>query len=574
MRIAFGGVRAYLHEKTGAFAIMAAVFLPAAILFIAIVIDLAMLALDRRRAQGVVDVAAIVAAQNIHVAETAARQVLALNGENAVTETEFGRLRQMEQEQAKARPRVAVVRGRYDADPDLAPEERFVAGVEPFNAARVTLRKPARFFFTPPAFRPPTIEVTAVASAEQIAAFSVGSRLAALRAGLANDLLGALLGAEVTLSALDYEALLDADIQLFQFLDALAVERGLTSGRYQDVLASEPTLADVVTALAGVTDGEGQGAASHALRRLHAGALAGAKSVELSRAIDLGPLAGLAVGEGGAQGMPATVRVLDILNASALVANGERLLSFDSELPVPPIASLEIGLVVGEAMQHSAWLRVGANGDVVTNSQIRLSIVARIPGEGALNAVAVRLPLYLEVTRAEARLAGVECPGGRADLAEVRVLARPGVADLWIGEADLSKRTNRATEVAPARLVSAPALKATGKARATVDNLEEALLAFSASDIESGVIKRVHTEDFLESALSSLGSDLELTVEAAGLGLGVGGLLKPALSGVLAQALGALDAPIASLLEILGVTIGEADIRVNGVRCDRSVLVQ
>ncbi|NJM35607.1 MAG: hypothetical protein HC850_13945, partial [Rhodomicrobium sp.] len=130
------------------------------------------------------------------------------------------------------------------------------------------------------------------------------------------------------------------------------------------------------------------------------------------------------------------------------------------------------------------------------------------------------------------------------------------------------------TPISPARIVEAPALKVSGKARATIDNLSETTLTFSHDDIMRGVIKSTSTKDILESLFRSLARNLELEVNALGLGIATGPLLKGAVEDAVGSVLGALDEPLAALLELLGVSVGEADIRVNGVRCDRSVLVQ
>ena len=50
--------------------------------------------------------------------------------------------------------------------------------------------------------------------------FLRGSRLLAVRDGVPNKVLGALLGSELSLSVMDYQVLLDAKVDLFQFTDA------------------------------------------------------------------------------------------------------------------------------------------------------------------------------------------------------------------------------------------------------------------------------------------------------------------------------------------------------------------
>ena len=54
------------------------------------------------------------------------------------------------------------------------------------------------------------------------AMISIGSRLARLDDGVANQLIGGLTGSKVSLSAMDYRRLIDLDINLLEFTDALS----------------------------------------------------------------------------------------------------------------------------------------------------------------------------------------------------------------------------------------------------------------------------------------------------------------------------------------------------------------
>ncbi|MBB5519778.1 pilus assembly protein TadG-related protein [Amphiplicatus metriothermophilus] len=563
-----------LYCRRGNFAILTATLLPLFLLAIAMVVDFAMLSLERRRAQSAADLAAIIAAQNLHMAETAARSILALNDHEGVTEFELGRMENDEAEEArKVKSVFDVATGRYERDATLTPDQRFVAGARPFNAARVTLSKRVRPLFKPIFAAPPTIRVSAIASAEAAAAFSVGSRLAALREGVANALLSELTGTSVSLSVLDYNALLDADVDVFTFLDELAIRRRIASGRYDDALDSEPTLGDVVYALARASSKGGSGAASSALDRLYVGVFSNADRIDLARVIDLGPFAKIALGEAGAQGMPTRARVMDLLLASAVVANGERLIDLDLSASAPGLASLQATLVLGEPLQHSPWLRIGVDEEVVSNVQVRLRLVGTLFGEGALQSVSVRAPLYLELARGEASLAEIRCRGGDPQDAEVDILARPGVVDFWLGEVEMSRRFINDDDVARARLVNAPLLRIYGRAHAAVEETTATRLVFRAEDIETGAFRSTSTDDILESLMQNLIEDSDLEVNALGLSLS-SALATQALRTTLQRAASLLDQPLAALLETLGVSIGEMDVRVNGVRCDRSVLVQ
>lgn len=560
--------------RRGNFAILTAVLSPVFLLVIGMVIDFAMLSLERRRAQSAADLAALIAAQNLQAVESATRTLLTLNGHDGVTEYELGRMEDDDAEETRNSKSVFdVVAGRYEKDEMLATDQRFVPGARPYNAARVTLAKRVRLLFKPIFAEPPTIMVSATASAEAAAAFSVGSRLAALREGIANALLSELIGANVSLSVLDYNALLDANVSVFTFLEELAIRRNIVSGRYEDVLDSDPTLGDVIYALARASSEAGSGLASSALDRIYADIVSNADRIELARVIDLGPFAKVAIGKAETQGMPANARAMDILFASGIVANGERLIDLDLSVSTPRLAKLEATIVLGEPLQDSPWFRVGVDEEAVSNVQVRLRLVATLLGEGALQSLSVRVPLYLELARAEANLADIRCRGADPRDAEVDILARPGVLDLWLGEVDISKRVIENKDVKRARLVKAPLLHVYGRGRAAIEETTATLLTFATDDIETGTFKSASTGDVLASLVESLIHDTDLDINTVGLSFG-DGLISQALRATLQTAASQIDQPLAALLEMLGVSVGEMDVRVNGVRCDRSVLVQ
>ena len=72
------------------------------------------------------------------------------------------------------------------------------------------------------------VKASAIASTTQLATFAIGSRLASLNGGLLNSLLGGMLGTTLSLSVMDYNALLSAKIDAFDFLSALALRVNLT----------------------------------------------------------------------------------------------------------------------------------------------------------------------------------------------------------------------------------------------------------------------------------------------------------------------------------------------------------
>lgn len=112
---------------------------------------------------------------------------------------------------------------------------------------------------------------------------------------------------------------------------------------------------------------------------------------------------------------------------------------------------------------------------------------------------------------------------------------------------------------------------------ATISNGNPTTLTFDSADIAAAKTKTVSTRNLTQSLTESLINNLTLSVNALGLGLDVTGLLgtiKPAVTAALSAVTEPLDTLLYNVLTMLGVGIGQADVRVTGATCGRSVLVQ
>lgn len=558
-------------DKSGSVALMFCMLLPVAVLCLGIGVDLMMLFTERRKAQGIADIAAIVAAQSPSNPERAAREILTINGYDVISSVEMGRLDdEAHVEAVEAKTEFEIIPGRYMPDPDRDYKTRFVPDQTPYNAARVNVKKRGELYFVDHFIEAPMVSVSATASRRALAAFSVGSRLAKVDDGLLNELLSSLVGAEIELTVLDYNGLMDAEIEVFGFLNALASEMDIEAGRYEDVLKSDPALSDVMHAMLTVS---GDGPAAFALTSLLTSVDGLAGEIDLERVIDLGPAGVISLGEPVGAGFPAYVSAFDLVFANAVVADGERLLQLDLSASAPGLASLIAAVEIGEPMQSSPWFSVGQGGQTVSNVQARIYIEATVGGEGLLSAATIKLPFYMELARASGELQGVECPGGRIENVIVRLNGTSSVADAWIGEVDMSA-SFMSDDVEKAHLVSAPALSVYGRAHAGTEAAYAQTLDFTWSDITGGVIKTTRTEDAVDLLIENLIEDLDIEASALGLGLSTRALTGRALT----DALGVLSGPISSvtdqLLTALGLSLGEGDFRVNGAKCDHAVLVQ
>lgn len=541
-----------LSAEDGSIAVLMALFLAVSVVLCAVAVDLGSLYLERRSVQGAADLAAMAAAADIDHAEAAARATLAANG--------FGGVRSL-----------SVLKGRYEADAALAPSARFVPGKEPYNAVRLDAQTGGQLFFAKSFMAEPEISVSALGAADASATFSIGSRLASLNGGLVNALLGSLLGGSVSLSAMDYSALADANVSLEGFLSALAAEIGITAGTYSDVLSGDVGVGSVLTAVVNAAASDGDGQAAQATAKLLS-QITTTATVSLDTLIDLGSLAHAEIGQPHA-GLAADLNVMSLLSAAAVAANGENQVAVNLGGSIPGLLSLTLDLAIGEAAQHSGWVATGQAGATVQTAQTRLRLIAQVGGTGLLAGVRVRLPLYIEIASAEARLADLTCGVGQGASREATIDARPAVVRAWIGDVAPSSLSSFGSSppVSNGAVVTAPLISVSASAYAEMTDAAATELRFTQSDVDGHVVKTAKVHEHLSSLVSSLLQTARLDVNVLGFGLNVTAIKTLVLS-LLSPVVAALDPVVASLLEAIGVNLGEVDVEVHGIRCGDAVL--
>lgn len=559
------GWRNLLASTTANMATLCALVVPVVLAVVALAVDEGSLYLERREAQSVTDLAAISAAQNIADARSVAHSTFGDNGIAAVFEAEA---RNAES------PRIRVETGRYKPDPGLSVAKRFAADAASPNAVRVTLRKRGAIYFAQAFSHRPEIATTAIAARRPMAAFSIGSRLLRLDGGLLNSILGGLTGSQISLSIMDYEALVSTDIDLLSFFSALATQLDLEAATYDELLDAKVNVSQLAAALAKI---EGLGANTVSALNILANRTnrPGATAFSLSSLIGLKAAGAMPVGT-SLGGLDAKLNVLQILAAAAAIANGGNQIHADLGAGIQGLIGASLDLAIGEPPQGSAWFAVGDGGEIVRTAQTRLRLVLQVGGPGGALGASIRVPLYLDLAYAEARLASVSCPTGRPESIEVKVDARPGIADLRLADMDASRLDDFRNPIPlrPAALVTLPLVKISGSAHAEIGNQSFKPLDFDHRDIEAGTVKTTHTTNLTQSLFGSLLGDLNLDVEVAGLDLGLSRLLGNTLGGVLQGAAPGIDKLLLDLLSTLGLGLGEADVTVTGATCGHAVLVQ
>lgn len=545
--------KSFASNQEGGVAIIGAVSMMAMLGFCAGAVDLGSVFMETRRLQGTADLAAMAAARDLDHAEAAA---LATARDNGWT----GPLS------------VVIEKGAYQANRAMAAGDRFESGAGDPDAVRVHLSGETPLFFGQALLGKPTLTIKrqATAARAELASFSIGTRLASLNGGVANALLSGLTGSQVNLSVMDYQALASADVDLFDYLDALRLDLGLKAASYNEVLDTTITTGRALRVLSTVLNTQGQTRAANAAKVLAQAAGDGTKT-DLGKLFDPGPYGSQSHITGGG-GAIVRLDALNLTKATLALANGERQVALDLGATVPGVAGLKAWLAIGEPPNHAPWMTITASRDVIVRTaQTRIYLEAKVGGSGLLQLAEVKLPLYVEAASGEAKLKAMACVSGEATLD-----VRPGLGTLAIGEIDTDKLSNFKTPLTAttATIAKAPLFNVTGKASVSLGGQAWQPVRFSQSDIRGGVVKTVSTHDLAQASIATLLGNLSLKATLLGLGLNLGESALTAATAALLQPVAApLDDVLDALTGLVGVRLGEADVRMNGLRCRDAALV-
>jgi uncharacterized membrane protein len=548
-------LKRFWTDERGNFAIMGAGLMTLIIGCAALGVDLGSIFADRRRTQSATDLAAIVAASNLTNATNAASATVVKNN-------------------YPASALVSVELGTYTPSAAIAPQSRFVTpAIGTANAARVTLSTQTPLYFAKYITGSDqfTIRTSATATSTALASFAIGSRLLSINNGLLNAILGSMLGTTFSLSVMDYQSLASANIDAFSFLSAVATRANLTAATYDTVLTSNLKVSDIVAAMLSTQQAQnGASSATTALSTISQAMNGISTRMQLGSLIDVGPYAGLPTGTTPQAGV--SLQLLNLLSATGAVANGTNQIATGVNLSLPGIASASLVATIGERAQGSGWVAVGSQGASVHTAQTRILLSIQLIGTPP--AVAVNLPVYVEIASGTATLNAVSCGYPNVTTSSVTLGVTPGIVDAWIGNVTIADMTNFSTKPNPpaATLVNLGVITVSGRAHAGMGNTTPTSVNFSYTDISSQTVKTVTTTNFTSSLTSSLLGNLALNVNVGPLGLPIPGL-GSTVSNVLSGATGSVDQLLAAVLATFGVGIGQADVWVTGVRCDGAVLV-
>ncbi len=536
-------MRDLVRDRRAGISIIAAFAMTMLIGAAALAVDVGALYLDRRKLQGIADAAALAAASRPGEEQAAAARIIAANCDCGIRIAE-------------------LMTGTYTADLAVPAEQRFTAGGPTVNAVRIRLTRDRPLYFGQflTGKNHSIIGASATGARRGYAAFSLGSRVAAINGGLPNALLSSLTGSELNLSLLDYNALAGADIDLLAFSDALRTELDADVLTFGQTLNTQVTLPQVVAALASASNGQAGAALEHIASR------ALPRSLVPSHAIDLGPRSS-SIRVDAAN--PVKVNALGLLNTLLLLGNANRQIDLSVASNLPGGSGIDIALLVGEPSANSPLIAITDTNDVIVRTaQVRVKLDTRIVTPLA----AVQIPVLAELGSASARISDIDCRPNSGAAVSLAVVTSP--ATLAIGTVDAAdfQDIRRPLDPRPARVVKLPLVSVDAAAELTLSDLAEKQVAFSRADIDGGQVKIVSSTGLVAGAAKSLADRVELKVNVLGLGVNLNAL-RTVVGDTVALAAPVLDTVLSDITGLLGVHVGQADTRVNALRCGKAKLV-
>lgn len=331
------------------------------------------------------------------------------------------------------------------------------SGDEANNAVQVTVSENVNSFF--PGVGSRLVTRTAIAQKVQqpTAAFSIGSGLANVNPTMLNGVLSSLLGTTVSLSAITYQGLANANVKLLDLVNIVP----LSAGSMDQLLNTEVSVASLLNAslnalsptqiaALGISAGDIQ-----ALSTAIAGSALGQSTIALSDILN--------VSLSNVQQLLATnLNVGDLVMFGLEAANAKNdpnhLLDLGSLITVPGVGSLALKAAViespktaiGEPGQnadgswktqaHTAQIRLYLDLGGITGLGGSNNLIPPLSVLGIVNATLnlpsgslLELPINLEVAPGQAWLADLQC-NNPVSTSTATIGAQPGIANIFLGK--------------------------------------------------------------------------------------------------------------------------------------------
>ncbi|MEE2976883.1 MAG: TadG family pilus assembly protein [Pseudomonadota bacterium] len=547
---------------------LTAIFIVTVGMAVLVSVDIGNLFFSQRALQRTADMAAMAAAQRLDDAQNAAQQSVTQNGLGMTPTVDLGTWDATNTVKAPSYFCQAATDANCTGD---------------VNAARVTLAQNVPYFFS---FGTRTLTASAIAKNTPMVGFSVGSGLLALNNGLLNQLLGALLHTSLNLSAVAYQGLATTSIRLGDLMTALNV------GTVQELLALSPRLGDLYAATLSV-------ASQSALAGAYWGAPGASNALSVGSDLNIP----ISIGDGGA-GTPGLLQlqaltgneqaaldtqlnVLSLLTTAAQIANGQSAIAINAlNLNLLGLGAVGLSLKIiqppvigiGPPGQFISGPSAGQWRTQARTAQVALGLNINV---GVPYLVSVNLPTAVTVAGAQAHVKSASCAIPRSS-STATISVQPQPASVCIAQnayLDVMQSAFNCSSESPAPLLNliglgAVSIKANLSQTPSAGWTDVTIAASQINqdpqtDTGGNSPPRGGTPGFFSSILNTNVNQLQLTL----LGLPLGDVGKALVAPILITVGSLLDSILSPVLEVLGIQLGYADIKLLSLDCDAVELV-
>ena len=303
---------------------------------------------------------------------------------------------------------------------------------------------------------------------------------------LLNNLFTGLLGGNVAISAVGWDGLVKADINLLQYLNQLAVNLNVKAGDYTTLLTTNATVTDFIKAAATVAKINGATAdVQTALTNLQVAAIK-------NTPIKVGDLLQLQTGTSTA-GLDTNLNLFSVIQAAIQIANKNNAAAVTLPINVLGLAKVTTTIKVIEAPQFSAIGNPATDRLYVRTAQVRSLITIELPVLNTVTSLVNKVtdllsglsgilqgllcgllstcgttfdfkilppPLILSINLdaggADALVTGYSCPSGSSGTKSLTVLANTALANLNVGNINANQAfsSSGAVSVTPLPIVN------------------------------------------------------------------------------------------------------------------------
>jgi uncharacterized membrane protein len=402
------------------------------------------------------------------------------------------------------------------------------------------------------------LDTLAIAMMDGKATFSLGSKTVAFDATttpIHNAVLGQMLGGTVSLSAVGYNGLAAATVEM----DDVWTNLGL--GTTSQILNSEVTFGQLLDATIDALNDQGDPSSVYAASVL--GTLKA--QIDQSTHFKFGDLLEAASGDPG-DAANAKVDVLNLIGAAATVANGTNLLNLTVPITIPGVTTTTMKLGVIEAPKWCWRCRVGH--PTVQTGQVRMNLDMTLTQKLTLGLLlpqgTVHLPVYLEAGGATGDLQKIDCNEPFEDSTiTVRTATQPVTAKIGYATDSTLNDPTVSADVRAGNIVSVAGL-------VNVTGTATSIMPGGLTDLLIELYQTLTAGSSGVSVSAGLLSDLQLTVSILGGALNatvVGNNTLAILTPVLTTLDSTLLTPVKNAIGSLGLSLGAADVTNHWQEC-------